>query len=117
FRALHRRDSNPSVRPRHPNPIAPDARPYVSQSRFPPLEAFGRRPTNTRRRPSSGRHPKPFTEADLGVLGCAIFEPCMKNIHSSTVSRVFVGSALLGEPTGRGGMRSKLRYATKKDHF
>ena len=30
-----------------------------------PLEAFGRRPPNTRRRLSSGRHPKPFTEADF----------------------------------------------------
>jgi hypothetical protein len=34
-------------------------------ARFPPLEAFGRRPPNTRRRPSSGRHPKPFTQADI----------------------------------------------------
>jgi hypothetical protein len=25
---------------------------------------FGRRPPNTSRRPSSGLHPKPFTEAD-----------------------------------------------------
>jgi hypothetical protein len=30
------------------------------------LQAFGRRPPNTRRRPSSGRHPKPFTQADVG---------------------------------------------------
>jgi hypothetical protein len=29
------------------------------------LEAFGRRPPNKRRRPSSGRHPKPFTEAEV----------------------------------------------------
>jgi hypothetical protein len=28
------------------------------------LEAFGRRPPNTRRRPSSGRHPKPFATTD-----------------------------------------------------
>ena len=42
--------------------IAPAARFYVPPARFPPLEAFGRRPPNTRRRPSSGRHPKPFTE-------------------------------------------------------
>jgi hypothetical protein len=28
------------------------------------LEAFGRRPPSTRRRPSSGRHPKPYPEAD-----------------------------------------------------
>ena len=45
--------------------IAPAARFYVPPARFPPLEAFGRRPPNTRRRPSSGRHPKPFTSTDL----------------------------------------------------
>ena len=44
--------------------IAPAARLYVPPARFPPLEAFGRRPPNTRRRPSSGRHPKPFTATD-----------------------------------------------------
>jgi hypothetical protein len=32
------------------------------------LEAFGRRPPNKRRRPSSGRHPKPFTKADAGDM-------------------------------------------------
>src|ERR1700694_5989861 len=31
----------------------------------PPLEAFGRRPPNTRRRLSSGRHPEPFTKPDI----------------------------------------------------
>ena len=45
--------------------IAPAERFYVPPARFPPLEAFERRPPNTRRRPSSGRHPKPFTEADI----------------------------------------------------
>ena len=34
------------------------------RARFPALEAFGRRPPSTRRRPSSGRHPKPLTIAD-----------------------------------------------------
>src|SRR5207245_6615850 len=34
-------------------------------ARFPPLEAFGRRPPNKRRCPSSGRHPKPFTTPDV----------------------------------------------------
>jgi len=29
------------------------------------VKGFGRRPPNTRRRPSSGRHPKPFTLADI----------------------------------------------------
>ena len=38
----------------------PRRRPIAS-----PLEAFGRRPPNTRRRPSSGRHPKPFTKAPI----------------------------------------------------
>jgi hypothetical protein len=33
--------------------------------RLPPLEAFGRRPPSTRRRLASGRHPKPFTKADV----------------------------------------------------
>jgi hypothetical protein len=42
-------------------PIAPATPPHVPCPRFPPLEAFGRRPPNTRLRPSSGRHPKPFT--------------------------------------------------------
>jgi hypothetical protein len=36
---------------------------YVPHSRLPPLEAFGRRPPNSRCRPSCGRHPKPFTLA------------------------------------------------------
>ena len=34
-------------------------------ARFPPLEAFRRRPPDMPRRPSSGRHPKPCTEAVL----------------------------------------------------
>jgi len=42
-------------------PMAPAAKPYVPQARFPPLEAFGRQPPISPRRPSSGRHPKPFT--------------------------------------------------------
>ena len=48
--------------------IAPAARFYVPPARFPPLEAFGRRPPNTRRRPSSGRHPKPFTKTEVAAL-------------------------------------------------
>jgi hypothetical protein len=31
------------------------------------LEAFGRRPPNMRRRPSSGRHPKPYPEAEVAA--------------------------------------------------
>ena len=38
---------------------------YVPPARFPPLEAFGRRPPNTRRRPSSGRRPKPLYEREV----------------------------------------------------
>src|SRR6478672_11819791 len=45
--------------------IAPAARFYLPPARFPPLQAFGRRPPNTRRRPSSGRHPKPFTFSEV----------------------------------------------------
>lgn len=44
-------------------PIGPAAPAYVTSARFPPLEAFGRRPPNTRR-PSSGRRPRPFTTTD-----------------------------------------------------
>jgi hypothetical protein len=51
-------------------PIASAARPYVPQARFPPLEAVGRRPPNTPRRPSCGRHPKPFTLASVRPLVC-----------------------------------------------
>jgi hypothetical protein len=50
--------------------IAPAARLYVPPARFPPLEAFGRRPPNTRRRRSSGRHPKPFTFAEARCAHC-----------------------------------------------
>src|SRR6476620_651037 len=49
--------------------IAPAARFYLPPARFPPLQAFGRRPPNTRRRPSSGRHPKPFTLPDVAPCG------------------------------------------------
>jgi hypothetical protein len=48
--------------------IAPAARFYVPPARFPPLEAFGRRPPNTRRRPSSGPHPKPFTKTEVAAV-------------------------------------------------
>jgi len=41
-------------------PIAPAARPTFPYARFPSLEAFGRRPPNSPRRPSCGRHPKPL---------------------------------------------------------
>jgi hypothetical protein len=49
-------------------PIAPPARPCVPPARFPPLEAFGRRPPNSRCRPSCGRHPKPFTNPEIDPL-------------------------------------------------
>jgi len=53
-------------------PIAPAARPYVPPARFPPLAAFGRRPPNSRCRPSYGRHPKPFT---IAVISHALTSP------------------------------------------
>jgi hypothetical protein len=46
-------------------PIAPAEPPHVPQARFPPLEAFGRRPPNSRPRHSCGQHPKTFTVADF----------------------------------------------------
>lgn len=48
--------------------IAPAALLYVPKARFPPLEAFGRRPPNLPRRLSSGRHPKPFTISEVRSL-------------------------------------------------
>jgi hypothetical protein len=49
-------------------PIEPAAPPYVPPSRFLPLEAFGRRPPNSRCRPSCGRHPKPL----YGAYRCQV---------------------------------------------
>ena len=46
-------------------PIALAAPLYVPYARFPSLEAFGRRPPNAPRRPSSGRHPKPLYEREV----------------------------------------------------
>jgi len=45
---------------------------YVPPARFPPLEAFGRRPPNARRRVSSGRHPKPYTKAGVSKFSLKI---------------------------------------------
>ena len=42
---------------------------YVPPSRF--LRAFGRRPPNTRRRPSRGRHPKPFATTDVDATSAS----------------------------------------------
>jgi len=66
-------------------PIAPAARPYVPPARFPPLEAFRRRPPNSRCRPSCGRHPKPFTRA--AIPGMLVFEPPQKTRKMSFGSR------------------------------
>ena len=39
------------------------------------MKAFGRRPPNTRRCPSSGRHPKPFADSDLpGLEARSLFD-------------------------------------------
>jgi hypothetical protein len=46
-------------------PIAPAPPPHIPPSRFPPLEAFGRRPPECGASFASGRHPKPFTKVDL----------------------------------------------------
>ena len=51
-------------------PIAPPRRRTLSVPRFPPLEAFGRRPSGPHLRPRQGRHPKPFIIAGVqGHLG------------------------------------------------
>src|SRR5882724_9266618 len=63
--------------------IAPAERFYVPPARFPPLEAFGRRPPNTRRRPSSGRHPKPFTKPDFSAVPNH-FRFCPRSGHRRT---------------------------------
>jgi hypothetical protein len=69
--SLRRRVPNQPARPRQPNPIAPAAPPYVPSPAVSSLEAFGRRPPNTRRRPSRGRHPKPFTAAEVRASASA----------------------------------------------
>jgi hypothetical protein len=51
-------------------PIAPAAPQTYPFPRFPPLEAFGRRPPEHAAPPSRGRHPKPFTVAEW--IGTAI---------------------------------------------
>jgi hypothetical protein len=49
------------------------------------VKAFGRRPPNTRRRPSSGRHPKPFTHSDFGERSsCACASANVR--HEATAS-------------------------------
>ena len=51
-------------------PIAPPRRRTLTVPRFPPLEAFGRRPSGPHLRPRQGRHPKPYKEAGAaGWLG------------------------------------------------
>ena len=49
-------------RPRGEIPIA-----HGPEPRLPPLEAFGRRPSARSEPARTGRHPKPFTLADIGV--------------------------------------------------
>ena len=46
-------------------PIAPPRRRTLTVPRFPPLEAFGRRPSGPHLRPRQGRHPKPYEEAGI----------------------------------------------------
>ena len=55
----HRRRSNPHSASRTAPILLP---------RFPPLEAFGRWPPAQAARHQCGRHPKPFTNADIANL-------------------------------------------------
>ncbi len=51
-------------------PIARPRRRTITVPRFPPLEAFGRRPSGPHLRPRQGRHPKPYKEAVIHFLLC-----------------------------------------------
>ena len=46
-------------------PIAPPRRRTLTVPRFPPLEAFGRRPSGPHLRPRQGRHPKPYEKPSV----------------------------------------------------
>ena len=66
--AKARRQPHPLPFHRSPNPYRPAPRRQpLSDPRFPPLEAFGRRPQPAalHQRPRQGRRPKPFTEAGV----------------------------------------------------
>src|SRR5580700_7278798 len=59
--ALDRPATAHTPRLRRPNPHSARGTPHIPPSRFPPLEAFGRRPPVPVASFVSGRHPKPFT--------------------------------------------------------
>ena len=52
-----------------PAPPPSPTRIRIDTSRFPPYEAFGRRPRAEPRPPAKGRHPKPFSQADIRERG------------------------------------------------
>ncbi len=54
---------------RHSNPHSASRTAPILLSRFPPLEGFARRPQAQAARHQCGRHPKPFTKADI-AKGC-----------------------------------------------
>jgi hypothetical protein len=60
---LTRRHFTPNPYKLRSNPHNDCGTPYVPQPRFPPLEAFGRRPQQRAARSVTGRHPKPFNIA------------------------------------------------------
>ena len=73
-------------------PIAHAAPPTYPCPRFPPLEAFGRRPPALDATPSCGRHPKPFTGAAMATGHWP------RNLaHPSTMTHLFTGVPLCGE--------------------
>ena len=73
-----RRSASPkrlrAVRPALADPATASPNPHSKRDipdastppRFPPLEAFGRRPSAASQPSRQGRHPKPFTRADIG---------------------------------------------------
>src|ERR1700752_5508656 len=80
-------------------------RPTSPQARFLPLEAFGRRPANKRHRPSSGRHPKPYTSADLvWVLRNSDFKP---NLTAATAVTQQLEHAKVGTVCGSAALHRK----------
>jgi len=83
-------------------PIAPWHR-LTSLKRFPPLEAFGRRPPNTPRRSSSGWHLKPCTNPDnSSKLPGRIIEVSPIKLSASFPASFCVCPSQAGLPCGVG---------------
>ena len=83
-------EAPPALRPRPQNPHrSRRAQPNsaLSYPRFPPYEAFGRRPRVKPRAPAKGRRPKPFSKADVATVDVAVGNRPFRQWPSSTLFR------------------------------